>query len=129
MVAITSLYAGVLALIFVVLSVLVIRARGAHKVSLGTANVAVERAVRAHGNFAEYVPFALLLMAIGELDGLPAWAMHMLGVLLLAGRLTHAFGISREPEDFRFRVAGMAMTFTTIGLAALALLGLAAAAL
>jgi hypothetical protein len=122
MVVVTALYAGVLALIFVVLSVRVIKARGAHKLPFGTANPALERAVRAHGNFSEYVPFALLLMALGEINGLPAWALHPLGLALLAGRLTHAYGITREPENFRFRVAGMALTFTMIGLAALALI-------
>lgn len=127
MLPITALYAAPLALGFILLSVRVIRARGASGVPLGVAEGPLQRAVRAHGNFAEYAPFALLLIAFCEANGLPAWALHGLGVALLAGRALHAAGIVREPEDFRWRVAGMALTFTVIGVAALALLALALA--
>lgn len=129
MLPVTSLYAGLLALYFVWLATRVVKARRVHRVSLGTPHRLVERAARAHGNFAEYVPFALLLMALCEINGLPDWALHVLGTVLVAGRVLHALGISREPENFRWRVLGMSLTFTMIGVAAAALLGLAAATL
>ena len=71
--------------------------------------------MRVHANFAEYVPFALLLLAMAEARG--AWAplLHTAGVGLVAGRVAHAWGVSRTPEDFRFRVAGMVATLTVIG--------------
>jgi uncharacterized protein len=121
----TALHAGLLGLVFVWLATRVIKARRVHRVSLGTGHRLVERAVRAHGNFAEYVPFALLLLALCELNGLPAWAIHALGTALLVGRVAHASGIAREPEDFRGRVLGTALTFGVIGMASAALLGLA----
>ena len=40
------------------------------------------------------------------------------------GRVLHAWGISQEPEVFRFRTAGMGLTFTVLGVGAAALLGL-----
>jgi hypothetical protein len=123
---VTAFYAGLLALYFVWLATRVIRVRQVQGVALGTANRLVERAARAHGNFAEYVPFALVLLALCEANGLPAWAVHALGTALVAGRIAHASGIAREPEDLRWRVAGMALTFTMMGVAALVLLGLAA---
>jgi len=129
MLPVTSLYAGLLALYFVWLATRVVKARRVHRVPLGTPHRLVERAARAHGNFAEYVPFALLLMALCEINGLPDWALHVLGTVLVAGRVLHALGISREPENFRWRVLGMSLTFTMIGVAAAALLGLAAATL
>jgi uncharacterized membrane protein YecN with MAPEG domain len=89
----------------------------------------VQRAARAHGNFAEYVPFALLMLALCEINGLPDWALHVLGVVLVAGRALHATGIAKEPEDFKWRVLGTSLTFTMMGVAAAALLGLAAAGL
>jgi uncharacterized membrane protein YecN with MAPEG domain len=38
------------------------------------------------------------------------------------GRGLHAFGMSRETEDFRLRISGMALTFATLACAALTLL-------
>ncbi len=120
----TSLYAAILAGLFVFLSLRVIRARRIHKVALGAPHRLVERAVRAHGNCAEYVPFGLVLLGLLEGMGLPIWGVHALGSAFVAGRVLHAWGISQEPEVFRFRVTGMALTFTVFGVAAAALLGL-----
>jgi uncharacterized membrane protein YecN with MAPEG domain len=116
-------YAALLALVFVGLSALVIRQRGRAKVAIGSGGDALlERAMRVHANFAEYVPFAVLLLALMELQGAPAALLHGLGLLLLVGRLSHAYGVSQESENFRFRVSGMMATFTTFVVAALYLL-------
>lgn len=129
MLPVTALYAGLLGLYFVWLATRVIKARRVHRVALGTDHRLVQRAARAHGNFAEYVPFALLMLALCEINGLPDWALHVLGVVLLVGRVLHATGIAREPEDFKWRVLGTSLTFTVMGVAAAALLGLAASML
>ncbi|PWS38763.1 glutathione metabolism protein [Falsiroseomonas bella] len=129
MLPVTALYAGLLGLYFIWLATRVIKARRIHRVGLGTSHRLVERPARAHGNFAEYVPFALLLLALCEINGLPDWALHVLGVVLVAGRVLHAQGIAKEPEDFKWRVLGTSLTFTMMGVAAAALLGLAAATL
>jgi uncharacterized membrane protein YecN with MAPEG domain len=80
------------------------------------------RAMRVHANFAEYVPIALLGILLVELQGNSDVLVHLLCVLLLVGRVSHAFGVSRISEDFRYRVFGMAMTFTTLGVTAFTLL-------
>ncbi len=129
MLPVTSLYAGLLGLVFVWLAAQVVKARTRYRLTLGTSHRLVERAARAHGNFAEYVPFALLLLALLEIGNLPDWALHVLGTGLVAGRLLHAIGISREPENLRWRVFGTSLTFTVIGLGSAALLGLAIATL
>ena len=67
MLPVTSLYAGLLGLLFTVLSVRAIRLRSRYGLTLGTSHRLVERAVRAQGNFAEYVPFALLMIALCEM--------------------------------------------------------------
>jgi len=127
---VTALYAGLLALYFVWLATRVIKARRLYRVALGTGqHRLVERAMRAHGNFAENVPLALLLLALAEMNGLPIWALHALGVALVIGRVLHATGIAREPEEFRWRVIGMSLTFTMLIAAAAANLGLALAIL
>lgn len=112
---VTILYASLLALFFVFLSVRTIRMRRSLGIGLGDANnAAMTRAMRVHSNFAEYVPFSLLLLYFAESVGAPWLLMHGLGLALLTGRGLHAFGVSREPEDYRFRVAGMSLTFFVI---------------
>ncbi|RAI57571.1 MAPEG family protein [Roseicella frigidaeris] len=120
----TSLYAALLAVLVVLLSLRVIRLRQRYHILLGTPHRLVERAVRAHGNCVEYGPLGLVLLGLLEGMGLPLWGVHALGTALLAGRVLHAFGISREPEAMRWRVAGMALTFAVLGLGGAALLGL-----
>jgi len=120
---VTPLYAAVLALVFVALSVRTLRLRRTLRVAIGDGNEPrLARAARVHANFAEYVPLALLLVYLLEAGGAPRPAVHLLCTSLLVGRLTHAWGVSQVREDFRFRVAGMALTFFAIVAAALALL-------
>lgn len=89
-------------------------------------SAALLRAIRAHGNFAEYAPFGLLLIAACERLGVPRVLLHALGVSLAVGRLAHAFGLSKESEAYAFRVTGMALTFTSYLVAAAYLLWRAA---
>lgn len=121
MVGVTAFYAALLAGLFIVLSRNVILHRRRQRIALGDEGDAdLLRRVRIQGNFAEYVPLAILLIALAEIQGLPPVVVHAFGLALLAGRSLHAAGLSRTPEDFRFRVAGMALTFAVLALAALA---------
>ena len=123
MLIVTPLVASALTLIFIRLSFSVIRLRRANRVGLGSGgNEELERAIRAQGNFAEYVPFGLILIACLELNGAPWWLVCIPGVTLIAGRLIHAKGINEPPPNFRNRVLGMIFTINT--LIALALLNL-----
>ncbi len=122
---IVPLYASLLALLFVLLSVRVIATRRRQKIALGDGdNPALRRAMRVQANFAEYVPLALILITFVELQAAPGVLVHLLGVLLLAARLIHAYGVSGENENFRFRTAGIALSFATLITAALSNLGL-----
>ncbi len=113
---ITPAYAVAFALVFVALSVRTLRLRRRYQVAVGHGGEpALERAARAHGNFAEYVPLTLLLIHFLETLGGGAPWIHTLCAALLIGRVLHAFGVSQVREDFRFRVAGMVLTFTAIG--------------
>jgi len=112
---ITPLYASVLAILFVALSVRTLRMRHGLKIAVGDAgNQALLRAIRVHSNFAEYVPLSLLLISFVEMSGASALLVHFLGLCLLVGRAVHAYGVSQLNENYAFRVAGMAMTFTTL---------------
>jgi uncharacterized membrane protein YecN with MAPEG domain len=120
---ITPCYAAVLALLFVLLSARVISARRTSRVVLGSGDdPGLERRVRVHGNFAEYVPLALLLLGMAELRGAGPILLHGLGLTLVGARVLHALGLSRTPEDLRLRTVGMAGTFTVLTVTALLLL-------
>jgi uncharacterized membrane protein YecN with MAPEG domain len=121
MLVITAVFASILALMFIKLSFNVIGFRRKNKVSLGAGGVdELERAIRAHGNFAEYVPLCLFLMGALELNGAPLELVAPLGVLLVAGRYLHAKGIHESPPEFANRVRGMKLTFAALGLSAIA---------
>jgi len=122
---ITSVYAALLGLLFICLSVLTIRQRRKADVALGDAGHAgLQRAIRVHANFSEYVPVSLILIYLIEtLYALPL-LVHALGLGLLIGRLSHAYGVSQLKEDSRFRITGMVLTFTVIAVAAITLLAL-----
>ena len=115
MLVVTSIIAAILTIIFVKLSLAVIGLRRKNKVGLGSGGYEdLERAIRAQGNFAEYVPFGIILIACLELNGAPWWLVSVPGIALIMGRLIHAKGIQVPPPDFSKRVLGMKLTFTTL---------------
>ena len=114
MLLVTSIIASVLTLIFIKLSFSVIGLRTKNKISLGSGgHEDLERAIRAQGNFAEYVPFGIILIACLELNGAPWWLVALPGITLIIGRLIHATGINVPPPDFSKRILGMMLTFGT----------------
>jgi uncharacterized membrane protein YecN with MAPEG domain len=116
---VTALYAALLALLFLLLSVRVIAQRREAHVEIGHGdNAQLLRRMRVHANFAEYVPLALLLMALAESLKAPSAILHLFGLTLLVARLIHAYGLSQTPHILRFRVLGVTLTFWVIGLAA-----------
>ncbi len=130
MMPITAFYAALLTPIFVLLSVRVIAARRGGRVAVGDGgNPLLLRRMRVHANFAEYVPLALVLMALAESLHTPNWLIHALGLLLLAARASHAAGMSQMAERFQFRVTGVAATFgVLIAASVLCILGAARSA-
>lgn len=120
---ITTLYAGALALVLLVLSVRVIQARGATKVFMGDGgNDLMLRRMRGQANFVEYVPMALILLGLLEYRGAPAWELHALGATLLVARLVHGYTFAFATNFPPGRFAGAVLTQIVLGWAALAAL-------
>ncbi|CAH0253117.1 MAPEG family protein [Roseomonas sp. CECT 9278] len=123
---IAALHAALLLAVFLVLTLRVLRARFSTRIVLGTGgDRALERAARVHANFAEYVPIFLAALLAAELCGAPGWALHATGAAMLAGRVLHAVGMSREPDIVPLRAAGMVLTLFALALAAVLALGAA----
>lgn len=58
------IYAALLGIVFLLLSIRTLRLRRRLRIAVGDGgSVLMLRAMRVHGNFAEYVPLALLLIA------------------------------------------------------------------
>lgn len=117
---ITGFYAAILAggLIYLLLSV--IRMRRDLKIAWGDGgNQDLMRQIRAHGNFVETVPMALILMLVAELSMAPIWFLHLMGLTLIGARAAHYIGLTRDGGIMKFRVGGMAGTITVYGLCGL----------
>ncbi len=82
---------------------------------------ALELAIRAHGNACEYVPVALILLGLSEGMGAPGWVLHILGLMLVAGRLLHGGYFLTGARRLNLRIAGMLLTVGMIGALALGL--------
>ena len=120
---ITATYAALLAFFYVAMSFYVIATRARTGINTGDGgNIALIVAMRRHGNMTEYVPYALLMMALAETGGLGAGWLHAAGFLLVGGRLIHPFGIAAEHGNFPARVAGTLASHAAILIPAIAIL-------
>lgn len=112
---ITALFAGILAVLFVVFGALVVWNRFRAKVSLGDGgDDGLRLAVRRFGNFIEYVPFALILMVVVELNGAAPWVLWAMGGLLVGGRLLHFGGLDPVKAPTLGRVLGITANWIAI---------------
>ena len=73
--SVAPLYAALLGFLLVHLSIRVIRLRRRLKVAIGVGGeAAIERAARVQANFSEYVPIALILLLLAEIQGARPWS-------------------------------------------------------
>lgn len=111
----TPFYAGLLVLFYVALSARIIRMRWRFKIGIGDGeNKELKRAIRAHANFSEYVPLALFLLMMLELNHASDWLMNLLGTTLLAARFLQAMGLSKSAGTSTPRILGTVLTFAVL---------------
>ena len=120
---ITATYAAILAILVLALGINVT----VHRVKLGVplgdgGNPEMLRMIRLHGNAVEYLPLALVLMLIFEVDGGSHIALHFAGIALLVGRMLQTWGMWATEKPVFGRQAGQSLTWLTI--AALAVLNI-----
>ncbi len=123
-IAITPLYAGIIALLFIYLSYRVIIVRRGDRISLGDGERPdMAYRIRAQANCAEYAPLGLILLLMTELQGAPVWVVHLLGLMLVIGRLMHSWAFSQRPHNLKARTYGMMLTLAMITFSAIANIG------
>lgn len=121
---ITPLLAAIFGVMYIILSFGVIRFRFRNQVSLGDGGYSdLKKAIRIHGNFAEYVPFTLLLLYLLEYLSLSGSLVFGLGIALLISRVAHYIGMKNH-SFFRFRQFGMIGTFLVILISSVTILWL-----
>ena len=112
---ITAFYGGLLGITFMYLLILVIQGRRSGKISLGDGgDNHFLGVIRAHANFAEYVPLILVLMLVAEINQAHVAVLHSAGVALLIGRSVHAYGLKHHSGASWQRVSGMLLTFIAL---------------
>ena len=115
MLSITALYAGLLGLIFIILSYRVVGLRKSESIGIGDGGSdALQLACRVHGNFSEYVPIAVILLAALELNNWSALYIHALGASLVISRVLHAVGYSKTSGASFGRFVGVLLTWIVI---------------
>jgi uncharacterized membrane protein YecN with MAPEG domain len=121
----TILYASLLTFGLIFLSINVIKGRRFHKVALGNGEQQDMLArVRAQGNFAEYSIFFIVLLFLNETSGMPIFLVHIFGIIFLCGRALHAYSLLKDEtyvdgqlaKNPTYRIAGMMITFSTLGI-------------
>jgi uncharacterized protein len=118
-----ALWVGLHLILLLVMSLLVVRQRRRHKVALGDGGVPeLAQAIRAFGNATEYVPAALIGIAVLAMVEAPPLAVHLTGFLLFTGRVLHGFGLSRSGGTSFARAIGVTMTWLAYVFASVALL-------
>lgn len=120
---ITSLFTAVLALIFFAHSLRVILARGTTKTNLGDGgNDVMFRRIRIHGNFAEYAPILIIILGLLEYAGANQSLLITYALIVVLGRLLHAYGLWSAETPGWARILGMQLTLWPLLLGALGLL-------
>jgi uncharacterized membrane protein YecN with MAPEG domain len=122
---ITAVFAGILAVMLVGISIRVTRLRAAKKISLADGgDKQLQAAIRVQGNFTEYVPMALILMGLLESAGAKHWIVYLFGSLLVVARIAHAYAL--YAGFFPLRVVGTSTTWALIAIGGLLIIGLSA---
>lgn len=119
----TYLFASLLTLLYLLISVLTIKARTKNRISLGYGkNNEIEAIVSAHSNFASYAPLFIFLLYILEHELQSDFIIVILGSGFLLGRILHLIAFTSHKMNFKLRTLGMVLTLTPLAIQALLLI-------
>jgi uncharacterized protein len=119
----TALYAALLGLLGAALTVNVIVNRVRSGINAGDGGVAtLAQAIRAHANFVEQAPIALIVLGLAEVSGARVVVVNSLGVALIAARLASAYALNRSLAQSPLRQFGGGVSVLILVAASAALL-------
>ncbi len=122
----SATYIALLILMQIGLMCQVVVQRRAKRVAFGDGgDKRLARSIRAHGNFIENVPAALVALILLPLVGAASWLIHLVGGMMVVARLLHAHGLHSAKIPSFGRVFGVVLTWASLTSAAIGLLALA----
>ena len=122
-ISISLALAAVFGLLHVVFTLRVGNYRFKSRISLGDGgDPEMRNRIRAHGNFIENVPIAVLLILLNDLDGAQDNTLILMGSILLISRLTHYLTIATRKLPWILRPLSMLGTLGAILAASVMLL-------
>ena len=108
---VTSLTAVLCGALLLWLTLIVVRLRRKDGVVLGdNGDRVLAKAIRGHGNAAEQMPMALILLGLSEAQGAPFVLLLPGALIFLAGRALHALYFARHGTHWKARFWGMWLT-------------------
>ena len=124
---VAGLYASLLGIWLIVLSLRVIALRGNPAFNWfsfrNQGDISLQRAIRGHGNLTEYAPIFLILLYLVEKSGFDVTGVHWYGSVFVLGRLMHGVCFGFLEKNMFLRVGGTTLTlFPILGLSAVLLL-------
>lgn len=112
---ITGIYAALCALLIIILAVRVMLRRREKRIGIEDGgDHELRKRIRVHANAVEYVPIALILLLVVELNQTQPMLIHAFGIALIVGRVLHAFGLSKTSKVSFGRAVGMLLSLLTI---------------
>lgn len=106
-----ALWTGLSLLLILFLSFRISAGRRKLKVSVGDGgHPALTATTRAFGNAVEYIPMALVSLAVVAVF-YSAPLVHVLGAAFFLGRVLHAWGMAQETQPAIGRMLGMLLTY------------------
>lgn len=95
---VTCFYAGLIAVLYAVLSTMAAAKRGATDTPFGDGgDLSLGMALRRFGNLSEYGAMAILVLLLLELSDMPSHWLHAYGASLILFRLLHPFVLFADP--------------------------------
>jgi uncharacterized membrane protein YecN with MAPEG domain len=117
----TALCAAILGFLGATLTINVIANRVRNRIDAGGV-AALAQAIRAHANFVEQAPLALIVIALAEALGARLLVVQALGAALVAARLASAYALNRSLAQSPLRQFGGGLSVLIITAASVVLL-------
>jgi uncharacterized membrane protein YecN with MAPEG domain len=120
---ITSLFASISALIYLKLTLQVVRLRKQNQIAIGNGgNPELSAAINSHSNFSQYIPISLIMVGLCEVQGIPKALLALITGCIIIGRVIHIRAITDANLVHPIRLRGIGMRLTLFPMLFLAIL-------